>query len=218
MEDAKLTSAAALRNRGPILDVLRSILPREGRVLEIASGTGEHVVHFAADFPGLDFQPSDIAPDRRASIDAHARGHANIRPAIALDTTTDWTSGLPAGGFAALICVNMIHIAPWAACEGLIAGAARLLAPGGRLVLYGPYLRAGTPTAPGNLEFDADLRRRNPAWGLRDLDAVTQLAHRQNLGGPDIVEMPANNLCVLFRMGAGDATSHLRAAVDHAGS
>ncbi len=204
METPRLSSAPAQRNRGPILQVLQTVLPQNGRVLEIASGTGEHVTHFAAHFPGLDFQPSDIDPARRASIDSYAQDHANIRPAISLDTTQDWTNGLPKGGFAALICINMIHIAPWAACVGLVEGAAQLLHPGGRLILYGPYRRAGVPTAAGNEAFDADLRQRNPAWGLRDLETVADLAHRQGFTGPEIVEMPANNLCVLFRTPPGE--------------
>jgi SAM-dependent methyltransferase len=197
--DPRLTSAPAQRNRGPILDVLRAHLPPTGRVLEIASGTGEHVLHFATHLPGLDFQPSDIDPARRASIDAYAAGQPNIRPAIALDTTGDWTAGLPAAGFSALLCFNMIHIAPWAACEGLMRGAAVLLAPGGQLVLYGPYRIGGAHTADSNVAFDADLRRRDPAWGIRDLEAVSEAAARHGLSGPETVAMPANNFCVLFR-------------------
>ncbi len=199
MTDPRLSAAPALRNRDPILGVLRAHLPQQGRVLEIASGTGEHVSHFAAHLPGLDFQPSDIDPDRRASVDAYAADLPNVRRAIALDTTTDWTDGLPAQGFAAVICINMIHIAPWAACEGLIAGAARVLAADGVLVLYGPYRIGGAHTAASNAAFDADLRGRNAEWGIRDLEQVSALAERLGFAAPAVVAMPANNHCVLFR-------------------
>jgi len=198
-----LTSLPALRNRDPILQVLQSQLGEApGRILEIASGTGEHVAHFAAALPHFDFQPSDIAPERRASIDTHAQGLANIRPAIALDTTTDWTSDLPKSAFAAIVCINMIHIAPWQACLGLLRGSATLLQPGGMLLLYGPYRVNGMDTAPSNADFDADLRRRDPAWGVRDLEAVTEVAASHGFAPPGTFAMPANNLCVLFRLPA----------------
>jgi SAM-dependent methyltransferase len=187
---------AAARNRDPILDVLRPHLPSRGLVLEVASGSGEHTAHFAQALPETTFQPSDPDPAARASIDAWSQGLANVRPALTLDAAADsW----PVGRADAIVCINMIHIAPWAAAVGLIRGAARLLPPDGTLFLYGPYLRHGVPTAPSNAAFDCDLRARNPAWGLRDLDAVSTLAAAHGFSAPHIVEMPANNLSLVFR-------------------
>lgn len=189
---------AAQRNRQPILDVLRPELPAKGTVLEIASGTGEHVVHFAAARPDLVFQPSDPDASARASIDDWVRtlGLGNVRPAMLLDVTAQaW----PVERADAVLCSNMIHISPWQATEGLVAGAGRVLPPQGLLFLYGPYRRGGRHTAPSNEAFDQDLRRRNPAWGVRDLEAVADLAAANGFAPPRIVEMPANNLAVLFR-------------------
>ncbi len=191
---------AAARNRDPILEVLRQHLPAEGLVLEIASGSGEHAVHFAEALPGLVFQPSDPDEEARASIDAwtSASGLDNLRPALALDATAQpW----PIERADAVMCLNMIHIAPWEAAVGLIAGAARLLPPEGVLYLYGPYRRDGRPTAPSNEAFDRDLRRRNPAWGVRDLEAVMALAESQGFTQPEVVQMPANNLSIVFTRG-----------------
>jgi SAM-dependent methyltransferase len=196
MTDARQHAPATARNRDPILDVLRRLAPPQGTVLEVASGSGEHAAHFAQALPGLVFQPTDPDPARRASIDAWCAGLANVRPALALDAAGDaW----PAGPFDLLLCCNMIHIAPWSAAEGLVAGAGRVLAPGGLLLLYGPFRRQGVPTAPGNEAFDASLRAQNPAWGLRDLEAVDALAQAAGLTAPGITEMPANNLCVAWR-------------------
>ncbi len=195
MTDPRQHAPAAARNRDAILAVISRVAPRTGTVLEIASGTGEHAAHFAAALPGLTFQPSDPGPDRRASIDAWCESLPNVRPAIALDTTGPW----PPGRYDVILCCNMIHIAPWQAAEGLMAGAGRALRPGGALILYGPFLRAGHPTAPGNQSFDADLRARNPAWGVRALEDVDALANAAALTGPEIVEMPANNLCAIWR-------------------
>jgi hypothetical protein len=189
---------AAARNRQPILDVLRRHLPEAGVVLEVASGSGEHVMHFAASLPRLVFQPSDPDRDARASIDDWAResGLANVRPAVALDAQSQaW----PVEQADAVLCCNMIHIAPWPAATGLIAGACRLLSREGLLYLYGPYRRGGRHTAPSNDAFDRDLRRRNPAWGVRDLEEVVACAKENAFGGPEIVEMPANNLSLIFR-------------------
>ncbi len=187
---------AAARNRQPILDVLRTCLPARGLVLEIASGTGQHVAHFAEALPALVFQPSDPDAERRASIDAWTNGLGNVRPALALDASAGtW----PAARADAIVCINMIHIAPWQAAIGLIEGAARLLPPGGVLFLYGPYHRGGKPTSPGNESFDRSLRQQNPSWGVRDLEEVTALAAHHGFATPEIVEMPANNLSLVFR-------------------
>jgi hypothetical protein len=198
MQDARRYAPAAQRNRDPILAVLRRHLPERGVLLEVASGTGEHAVHFAAAFPGLTWQPSDPGEGCRESIDAWARASRlpNLRPALALDATAEaW----PIAAADAVLCINMIHIAPWEAAEGLVRGAARLLPSGAPLILYGPYRRAGVPTAPSNEAFDADLRARDPRWGLRELEAVAALAAASGFGVPEVNEMPANNLTVVFR-------------------
>lgn len=196
MTDPRQHAPATARNRDAILAVLHRLAPASGTVLEVASGSGEHAAHFAAALPGLVFQPTDPDAARRASIDAWCAGIANVRPALALDATTGpW----PAGPFDLLLCCNMIHIAPWEAAEGLVAGAGRVLSPGGVLLLYGPFRRQGVKTAPGNEAFDADLRARNPAWGVRDLESVDALARAAGFGGAEITEMPANNLCVAWR-------------------
>lgn len=194
----KREAPAAARNRQPILDVLQPRLPAEGLVLEIASGTGEHVVHYAAARPRLVFQPSDPDAGARASIDDWVRtlGLGNVKPALEIDVTREtW----PVERADAVLCCNMIHIAPWEAAIGLVTGAARLLPSGGLLFLYGPYRRDGRHTAPSNEAFDGDLRRRNPAWGVRDLEAVTELADLHGFAAPEIVEMPANNLSLFFK-------------------
>jgi hypothetical protein len=195
---ARLSSPATQRNRDPILAVLRQVLPGRGLVLEVASGAGEHVVHFAHALPHLTFQPTDRAPEALASIAAWADSIANIRPPLCLDAASQsW----PIAAADALIAINMVHISPWKATEGLIRGAGRLLPRGGPLYLYGPYFRAGVPTAPSNLAFDEDLRARDPAWGLRDVADVAACAHQAGFSGPEITEMPANNLSLVFRQG-----------------
>jgi SAM-dependent methyltransferase len=198
MNDARRHAPAAERNRDAILAVLKRHLPARGLVLEFASGSGEHGVHFAAALPDLVFQPSDPDAASCASIDAWAAsaGLANLRPAIALDATAQhWP--IPAAD--AVLCINMIHIAPWAAAIGLLQGAARILAPGGVLYLYGPYKRDGRHTAPSNDAFDRGLRARDPAWGVRDLEAVAALAAANGFAAPAIEPMPANNLSLIFR-------------------
>ncbi|MDR6287684.1 MULTISPECIES: DUF938 domain-containing protein [Inquilinus] len=198
MTDHRQHAPAAARNRDPILTVLREVLPRAGTVLEIASGSGEHILHFAQAMPDLVFQPSDPSPEARQSIAAWAAesGLANLRPPLVLDAAAPpW----PIAAANAVLCINMIHISPWAATEGLMRGAAALLPPGAPLYLYGPYRRAGAPTAPSNEEFDRSLRSRDPAWGLRDLEAVAALAAAAGFAGPAVTEMPANNLSVVFR-------------------
>lgn len=198
-EDARRYAPATIRNRGPILDLLKQCLPRSGLVLEIASGSGEHITHFAAglaDTP-LQFQPSDPDAVARCSIDAWVAETrlANIRPALALDAASEsW----PVAHADAVLCINMIHISPWSATIGLLRGAARTLPPGGLLYLYGPYRRGGQMT-PSNQDFDAALRSQNPAWGIRDLETVAELATECGFGAPTIETMPANNLSVMFR-------------------
>ena len=199
-EDARQYAPAAARNRDPIWSALQPGLPATGLVLEVASGSGEHAVHFAKRAgPGLVFQPSDPDSQARASIDAWAAATrlSNIRPALALDATSEtW----PIAQADVVLCFNMIHIAPWEACIGLVRGAARVLPASGLLFLYGPFKREGRHTAPSNAAFDRDfLKARNPAWGVRDLEVVAALAAGQGFGAPDIVEMPANNLSVSFR-------------------
>ncbi|NQW49610.1 MAG: DUF938 domain-containing protein [Rhodospirillales bacterium] len=194
----KREAPAAARNRQPILDVLQPRLPARGLVLEIASGTGEHVVHYAAARPGLVFQPSDPDAGARASIDDWVRtlGLDNVQPALEIDVTK---STWPVERADAVLCCNMIHIAPWEAAVGLVTGAARLLPSGGVLFLYGPYRRGGRHTSPSNEAFDSDLKRRNSAWGVRNLEDVIELAESRGFSAPEIVEMPANNLSLLFK-------------------
>jgi len=195
---AALTSPAALRNRGPILDVLRRVMPARGTVLEIASGSGEHAVHFAAGLPHLSWQPTDLDPDALASIAAHrdAAGAPNLLPPIELDAVAPFW---PVAHADAIVSINMIHIAPWSAAEGLVAGAGRMLAPGAVLFLYGPFKEDGRHTAPSNAAFDASLRTSNKEWGVRDLAEVAALAGRHGLDFAERVAMPANNLSVVFR-------------------
>lgn len=194
----KRHAPATLRNRDAITAVLAEWLPASGTVLEVASGSGEHVVHFAAAFPGLDWQPSDPDPAGLSSIAAWRAeaGLANIARPVALDASaTEW----PLERADAILCINMVHISPWEATLGLFAGAARLLASGAPLILYGPYVEPEVPTAESNLAFDASLRSRNPAWGLRDTDAVKAAAVDAGLAFTGRCAMPANNLMLLFR-------------------
>ncbi len=195
--DARRHAPATERNREPLLAVLRDVLPAAGLVLEVASGTGEHAAFFAPAFPSLEWQPSDPDPVARASIDAWAQASGpNLRPALALDAAVpDW----PLDAADAILCVNMIHIAPWAAALGLLDGTARVLAPDGPLILYGPFRRGGAHTAPPNERFDAALRAQDPRWGIRDLDEVEREAAARGLALERVVEMPANNLTAVFR-------------------
>lgn len=194
----KRSAPATERNREPIAVVLREVLPERGTLLEIASGTGEHAVYFAGLFPALRWQPSDPDPEALASIRAWRAdsGLENLLEPVRLHAAAEtW----PVASADAILCVNMVHISPWAATAGLMRGAARLLPAGAPLVLYGPYRRSGVPTAPGNLAFDASLKARNPDWGVRELEAVEAEAAKQGLRLERIFEMPANNLTVLFR-------------------
>jgi hypothetical protein len=198
MSDDRQYASATLRNRDFILDVLRDVLPMTGVILEIASGSGEHVVHFARNFPTLVFQPSDREPDALSSVGAwvKAAGVTNVRAPIALDAShAVW----PIASADGIICINMVHISPWEATLGLIRGAAAILPLASPLYLYGPYIRKGFATAPSNQAFDRSLRDRNSLWGLRDLEAVTAMAVFAGFSAPVVTEMPANNLSVVFR-------------------
>lgn len=198
MTDTRLNYSATERNRDAILDVLRAMLPKKGVVLEIASGSGEHIAHFARAFPHLEFQPSDPEDAARRSIEAWAAHEklANIRAPLALDASSDaW----PLTHADAILCINMIHIAPWRATEGLMREAAKLLGEGAPLYLYGPYRRTGVETAPSNEAFDQSLKSRDAEWGLRNLENVAALAKHHGFSAPRVVEMPANNLSVIFR-------------------
>lgn len=196
-------SPAADRNKQPILDVLRRVLPAAGTALEIASGTGQHAVWFAAALPGWTWQPSDADPGMLPVIAARTAeaGSKNVRPPVLLDVLApQWPSHGPAfaDAFDAIYCANMLHISPWETCAALMQGCARHLSAGGVLVTYGPYLEDGVATAPGNVAFDASLRERDPAWGLRRLEAVAAEARRAGLSLRERHAMPANNLLLVF--------------------
>jgi SAM-dependent methyltransferase len=194
---ALLSSPAAERNKEPILAVLEKVLPDTGAVLEIASGTGQHVCFFASRLPKLVFHPTEPDAAARDSMSSriHAAGLTNVETPVALDVQqTPWPLS---GKFDAIVCINMIHISPWTATEALCRGAALHLRPHGKLVLYGPYLENGT-AAPSNLDFDASLKRRNADWGLRDLEAVTRVAATYGLQRTQVERMPANNLTLVF--------------------
>lgn len=196
-QDPRLSSPAALRNRVPIADLLRPVLPESGTVLELASGSGEHVIHFASLFPQLVWQPSDPSPEARASIAewVESEGLTNVLPPLDIDASSEtW----PLQRADAMITINMIHISPWPATQGLLAGAGRLLPAGAPLILYGPYRREGQPLVPSNVEFDASLRARNSAWGIRLLEDVASLAEQSGLSLTSVTELPANNLGVIF--------------------
>jgi hypothetical protein len=198
MSELRQYAPATLRNRDFILDVLRDVLPMTGVILEIASGSGEHIVHFAKNLPSLVFQPSDPDPDARLSIAAWVKvtGVTNVRAPIALDASNQvW----PIASADGIICINMIHISPWEATLGLIKAADAILPRGSPLYLYGPYLRDGIATAPSNQAFDRSLRDRNPNGGLRSLEAFAAIAQSVGFSAPVITEMPANNLSVVFR-------------------
>lgn len=195
---ARRSAPAALRNRQPIAQVLREWLPDSGLVVEIASGTGEHAVHFAKAFPKLDWQPSDLHPEALRSIAAwrSESGLSNLCEPILIDSgSAEW----PIERADAVLSINMAHISPWSASLGLIDGAAKLLPPGGPLILYGPWLKDDVDTAPSNLAFDADLKQRDPEWGLRRVEQFADAAEEKGLTFADWRPMPANNLMLLFR-------------------
>lgn len=192
---------AADRNREPILSVLRDWLTEPGLVLEIASGTGQHAAHMARHLPHLVWQPTDISPDALASLDAWTTEAAlpNLRPPRSIDTTQlDWGLGQDEQP-RAIVCCNMVHIAPWEATLGLLQGAGRSLKEGGILYLYGPYTIDGTFNAPSNVDFDRSLRARDARWGLRDITEVTRLAEAAGLSRQAVIDMPANNYSLIYR-------------------
>ncbi len=196
--DVRKHAPATLRNRDAIAEVLIDVLPPTGLVLEIASGSGEHVAHFAARLSGYDWQPSDPDQSALASIAAWCAGLSNVRAPIAIDAAApDWG----VDRVDAVLCINMAHISPWAASLGLMAGAARLLASNNPLIIYGPFRRQGMPTAPSNDAFDESLRVRDPAWGLRAVEAMTKAALAQGFSFDQLIEMPANNLMLVYRRG-----------------
>jgi len=200
MTDARLYFPATERNRDALLHALDPWLPAKGTLLEIASGSGEHLTYFAMKGlrPNLRWIPSDPDPEHRASIDGWRIAHGvrdQVTPAIELDTIkTPW----PIDAVDAILCCNMIHIAPWEACLGLLEGASKALRTGGPLVLYGPFMRDGQHTAPSNEAFDTRLKERDERWGVRDLEVVTEHAATRGLVRRHVETMPANNLCAIF--------------------
>lgn len=207
--DLRLKSPSTARNRDPILAVLREHLPVEARVLELASGSGEHGVYFTQAMPSWQWQPSDTEPRALASIDAWRRHSQvagpenerveNLRTPVELDVTADWPDEWRERIFDAIVAINLIHISPWCVTQALMQRAGEYLSAGGVLFLYGPYRRNGQHTAPSNQAFDADLQARDSTWGVRDLEDVEAEAAANGLVLDQIVEMPANNLSVIFR-------------------
>ena len=192
----KIHAPAAERNKAPILDVLRRVLPRSGRVLEIASGSGQHVIHFASALPEITFLPSDPSGEARASIAEWLAETKppNVEAPRAIDVTAPgWEEPVDA-----MLCINMIHIAPWAAATALFRGASKCLPPGGRVILYGPYRIHGEFHAESNRAFDESLRSRNPAWGVRDVDDIDRVAGEAGLSRIEMVMMPANNHVLVY--------------------
>ena len=198
--DARQFSPSAARNCGPIREVLTRVLPRKGIVLEIGSGTGEHAICFAKALPKLVWLPSDPDAASRASIEAWiaTEGLANVRAPVAIDVRRAVWGVEDDAPFGAMISLNMVHIAPWEAALGLLAGAARLLRPDGVLFFYGPFMLGRTHTAASNADFDADLKRRDSRWGLRDVDDLVDEAAPHGLELREVVKMPANNLSLVF--------------------
>ena len=196
--EAKRHAPATARNRDAIADMLSGILPASGTILEIASGTGEHIVHFAGAFPHLLWQPSDHDVLGLESISAWSAeaGLPNLLPPVLIDASApDW----PVARADALLCINMVHISPWAATAGLLRNAVRVLGPSEPLCIYGPFRQRDVPLAESNAAFDASLRQQNPEWGLRSVEDINQTASENGLRLDQIVEMPANNLLLVFR-------------------
>ncbi|HET7410989.1 MAG TPA: DUF938 domain-containing protein [Paracoccaceae bacterium] len=196
--DGRLNSPSAERNLQPIAEALVPILGgASGLVLEIGSGTGQHAAALAAAFPNLEWQPSDPVDAHLDSIRAWAAGAPpNLRAPVRLDAAGRWPD---LGPLAAVLAINVIHIAPWSVAEGIVRGASSALAPGGPLVFYGPFTEGGRHTGDGNARFDASLRAQDPAWGVRDLDDLSALAAREGFGSPQVTQMPANNRLVCYR-------------------
>jgi len=197
-ENARRYAPASARNRDPLLQVLKSLLPQTGTILEIASGTGEHACYFAPAFGTAIWQPTDTDESAIASINAHrqAEAPANLAPALHLNVMEpEW----PVNAADAVLCVNMVHIAPWACCENLLRGCAHVLSPGAPLVLYGPFKQDGTHTAPSNAEFDQTLRGENAKWGIRDIGEIAEAGKASGLTIEDPIAMPSNNFCVILR-------------------
>lgn len=196
----KQFSPSAARNTGPILAALRPRLPASGRALEVASGTGQHIVVFAEGFPGVDWTPSDPDAMARVSISTHVAeaGLANLQAPLDLDVSDPgWPKAVDAG-LDVMVAINLLHISPWVATLGLLSGAGRLLAPDGRLFIYGPFSRGGDYLAQSNVQFDAALRQRDPSWGLRDTNDVAAAARAKGLALADVIAMPANNLMLVI--------------------
>jgi SAM-dependent methyltransferase len=205
LEAGRLLSPSAERNKGPVAEVLKQVLPDRGLVLEIGSGTGQHVVHFAREAPHLTWQPSERDPECLQSIALWlaAERQPNVLAPLRLDVgELPW----PIASGAAVVSLNMIHIAPWDAGMALIRGAAAVLGPGGLLFLYGPFRRGARHTSPSNEAFDRQLRGQNPAWGVRDLEEVARYAAARGFGPPETHDMPANNLSVVLRKRAHPLT------------
>jgi len=200
--DARQYAPATERNRQPILEVLTRVLPTEGNILEIASGTGEHAVFLASHLPSCRWIPSDLNPLSRESITAWKNSNAvtNLDEPMNIDVTqSSWIAEAKKKEIDAIVNINMIHISPWQACLGLMAGASQILSTCGILYLYGPYKRNGKHTAPSNASFDQSLRDRNYEWGVRDLEAVIEVATAENFKLQEVIEMPANNLSVIWQ-------------------
>lgn len=198
--DQRMFSPSAARNAAPVLSVLKGRLPTHGKVLEIGCGTGEHAVHFAEAMPGITWLPSDPDPQSRASTASWIafKGRSNVLTPVDIDVSAASWGVENQAPFDAVVSLNMVHIAPWEASLGLFAGAGRLLRPEGLLVLYGPFMRNGAHTAPSNAAFDQSLKARNPSWGLRDIADLERIAQEHRLSLREIVEMPANNLSLVF--------------------
>ena len=200
--DRKQYAPATERNRQPILEVLQKVIPKEGNILEIASGTGEHACFFAPYFSPRQWIPSDPDPLLRVSIEAWQQDCKSDNLQIPLDinvTLSDWDEKIDNSAIAAIIAINLIHISPWSACQGLMKGVGKILQSGGILYLYGPYKQKGKHTAPSNETFDQSLQFRNPDWGVRNLEDVVELAEKYQLILHQIISMPANNLSLIFR-------------------
>jgi hypothetical protein len=203
-ESRRIVATAAERNKNPILLALQAHLRhRSGPALEVASGTGQHVLHFAAALPDLVWQPTELAADTMDSIAAWTEGLPNVRPPALLDCARPdtWPSGATAGNHSCVLCINMTHISPWASTEGLLSLAAAALRPGGQLFLYGPFSLDGLPHTAGNVAFDLSLRTRNTEWGYRDVAEVAATAEKRGLKRTHLLEMPADNFMLVFERG-----------------